>query len=258
MAVEPANNTQIETLQSQIAELTASVKQLQSVIEALPSQHTAAKEVAPASGSVPVPLSTLDGVNEIRVHSSATPSGRSFAVRLCNGDANCWQNALCAPFVLPWNAISLYLVPCMKISLISALETILFSLFHAICCACCLQYRDKKFPPSSVSIGAWKGIKDPAEIDEKVKWRRATEFFTEQLTEKEKAQGASVKLFEHGISPRDLAQGQVITHCWHHWPSHPTLNCSFLTPKASPCLYLLALRLPGRRLLADRCVGLCG
>jgi len=112
-----------------------------------------------------------------------------------------------------FHALDVYLSPCIGLYVLLALETAILGCLRVACCGRCTEYRDKKFPPAASSIGAWRGSKDPTQINEQIKWRRARELFEERLTDEDKKAGVRVKLFEDGISPRDLAQGQV-GDCW--------------------------------------------
>ena len=183
-----ASDARLSALEAQIQKLTSTIEQLQSVVIAKP-----AEPATPVVGNA-APLASLDGGSkhiEIARGNTSGSSGskddRPFLVRLCDGDLDLVLNLLCCPVVMSYQALSIYLLPCIGMYWLSVLEALVYGIFSAApCVARCFRYGDRKFPPSAVSIGAWKGTRDPAQIDEEIKWRRAREFFDEQLTEEER------------------------------------------------------------------------
>ena len=92
------------------------------------------------------------------------------------------------------------------------LDGIFCAPFRLICCACCCRHTDSAFPPDSSSIGEWDG-KSGSALDAMIEWKRASIFFRDRLTEKQKQDGVRIKLFDAGIHPEDVAQGQL-GNCW--------------------------------------------
>ena len=202
----------LASLEAQIVQLTASVDALQSVIKALPASpppKVAAK--AAVGNAAPIPLAIDVAKPPVGIVHGG--DNRPFTARLLSGDLGCLKNTLFCPAVSMYHAVTIFFLPCVELYALLALETVVFGCLRFICCGVCLRFNDKKFPPSAPSIGAWRGDTDPEHINEQIKWRRAREFFEEQMSEDEKKAGKRVKLFEDGISPRDLAQGQV-GDCW--------------------------------------------
>lgn len=140
-------------------------------------------------------------------------SKRSLCARLATGDLNPCLNLLCCPLVGLYQSIRIYLLPCCGIYLRSLLFNVLCG-----CCrivpffACCFRYTDKKFKHDHTSLGTWRG-KSGAALDDDVKWERAQPYYAARLTPEQKKKGVRVKLFEKGIEPKDVAQGQV-GNCW--------------------------------------------
>jgi hypothetical protein len=164
---------------------------------------------------------------------------KAFLERVSTGRAGRLVNFVCSCPVLLYQAFAIYMRPCIRIYVADLLDGVLCAPLRFICCKCCCQHRDKKFPPAPSSIGEWEGksIKD-----EDVVWMRAGEFLGEasgaaqgggatSTTEEEgtagKKQGglitgvfrtaartrSRVKLFEGQIEPKDVGQGSV-GNCW--------------------------------------------
>ena len=137
--------------------------------------------------------------------------GQSFCTRLCNGDLSCLLNLLFCPAVWLYQSSRIYMLPCVGIYV----REFLSWLFCGLCVKfvpCCGLYKDRKFRANASAIGKWKD-KEGAAVDEMVKWERANSFYNSRLTEDLKKAGVRVKLFEKGIEPKDVAQGQV-GNCW--------------------------------------------
>lgn len=92
------------------------------------------------------------------------------------------------------------------------MENFFCGICYAFCFAKCFRFSDSKFPSNAKSIGPWEG-KSGAHIDAEIQWRRASEYFTEKLSEEERHKGVQVKLFEDDIEPKDVAQGGL-GDCW--------------------------------------------
>lgn len=138
---------------------------------------------------------------------------RSFLSRLGTGDVHPCLNLLCCPFVGLYQSMRLYALPCCGIYL----RTLFF---NVLCCCCqvvplfrcCFRFTDRKFKADHTALGKWKDQEGPP-LDEQVEWERAQPFYEKRLTEEQRKKGVRVKLFEKGIEPRDVAQGQV-GNCW--------------------------------------------
>ena len=166
------------------------------------------------------------------------PEKRPLPVKICDGSAGCLWNTICCPFVMLGQSISIYTLPCVGEYLLTLLDLLFCALLRAICCACCCQHTDEKFPPNSKSLGAFKGKTAP-ELDREVEWVRASDFFGARLTEEQRKRGVRLKLFEEGIDAGDVAQGQL-GDCWliaafACMAEHPgLLRRCFLTKRRSP------------------------
>lgn len=113
-------------------------------------------------------------------------------------------NILLTPVILVALSIHIYLIPCIRAGISSICCRILFGE------GCCLSYcgrwlfTDTEFPPNQASIGDVK-------CKTEVKWKRARDIaLTGNVNEKDKKMS---KLFEKGIEPSDIAQGQL-GDCW--------------------------------------------
>ncbi|KAL3927602.1 MAG: hypothetical protein SGPRY_002747 [Prymnesium sp.] len=138
--------------------------------------------------------------------------GKPCLSKVCSGEAGCALNLLCCPVVMLFNAYDIYLRPLLFLYLFQILDGIFCAPFRLICCACCCRHTDKAFPPSPSSIGEWDGKKGRA-LNEIIEWERASKYFGERLTDDQKKRGVRVKLFDKGINPEDVAQGQL-GNCW--------------------------------------------
>ena len=137
---------------------------------------------------------------------------RGYWAKCCTGDLSCLENILFFPCVTVYQAVRIYVCPCAWLYFSSTLDSVLCGLFRLICCACCFRHTDRRFPPNASSLGDWDG-KSPAEVDKEIKWERATDIFKSRWSEKEKQEGRRVKLYEDGIEPKDVAQGDL-GDCW--------------------------------------------
>eukprot|EP00966_Prymnesium_polylepis_P125790 2908438-Prymnesium_polylepis.1 len=126
---------------------------------------------------------------------------------VCAGNGGCLANAACCIPVLGYNAIDIYARPCCTMYLFQVMDGIFCAPFRMLCCACCFQHKDNAFPPDASSIGEWDG-KQGAELDALIEWQRASQYFGTRVKD-----GGKVKLFEEGITPEDVAQGQL-GNCW--------------------------------------------
>jgi len=123
----------------------------------------------------------------------------------------CWLNVLCCPFVLIFQSSKIYLFACCWTYVYRSLTFGCCFICRA-CCKGCYLYSDKNFPPNATSVGALDG-KDPKEAAKDVVWQRAEEWFESRLTADDKNNGVSLKLFEGGVEPKDIAQGGL-GDCW--------------------------------------------
>jgi calpain-15 len=151
-------------------------------------------------------------------HVVITINGRTQAERpccskLCSGDLNPLINIICCPFVMIYQAFRVYLVGCCCVYTTWLLDTMFCAPFRMCCrCCSCCSYTDKSFPPEAKSIGPWEGL-SLAQVEQKIKWVRATDHFQATFTEAQKKEGVNVKLYKDGIDPRDVAQGDM-GDCW--------------------------------------------
>ena len=139
-------------------------------------------------------------------------ANRPFASKVCSAEAGCFWNLLCCPFVLVYNSWDIYARPMFLMYFFQLVDGIFCAPFRLICCACCCRHTDRDFPPNASSIGEWEGKTGDA-LEEMIEWQRASEYFGKRLTEDQKQSGHRVKLFQGGISPEDVAQGQL-GNCW--------------------------------------------
>ena len=138
---------------------------------------------------------------------------RGFISKICTGDSNPLFNLLCCPLVGLYQSTRIYVLPCLGIYL----RTLLFNILCGACkiipfCHCLARHTDRKFKHNHTSLGKWKDKEGPA-LDEEVVWERAQPFYASRLTPEQKKAKVRVKLFEKGIEPQDVAQGQV-GNCW--------------------------------------------
>jgi len=122
------------------------------------------------------------------------------AREVCDGEAGFWVNLLLFPFVLLWNATSIYIIPCFQV---------LGRRFYRAFCRSCVDsccgpwvFTDTEFE-GPAAIGTSGG--------QQADWVRAVDL----LADKKDANGKPLKpkLYEGGITPGDLAQGAV-GDCW--------------------------------------------
>ena len=159
----------LASLEAQIVQLTASVDALQSVIKALPASpppKVAAK--AAVGNAAPVPLASADAAKPAVgiVHGGA--DNRPFSAKLLSGDLGCLKNALFCPAVSVYHAFNIFLLPCIGLYALLAVETVVFGCLRVICCGACLHFNDKKFPPAAASIGAWRSVRRPRQHDARI------------------------------------------------------------------------------------------
>ena len=132
--------------------------------------------------------------------------------RILNGRSACIINLLCCPFVMFYQSANIYCLGCLVEDTVRLANTVC-CFACKLCCWWCCEYKDKRFPATSASIGEWKG-KSAAEIDKEIEWKRAT-VVVDELGPQPKAgeKQPRVKLFEAGISITDVAQGGL-GDCW--------------------------------------------
>ena len=135
----------------------------------------------------------------------------AFCSRLCTGDVKPFFNLICCPFVGLYQSTKIFVLPCLGIYLRSLLFNVMCGLCWPLLRVCC-RFTDRKFKHDHTSLGKWRD-KEGATLDDEVKWERATQYYRDRLTPEEKKKGVRVKLFEKGIEPKDVAQGQV-GNCW--------------------------------------------
>jgi hypothetical protein len=115
-------------------------------------------------------------------------------------------NLLLTPFILVFLSMYIYLFPCI------------YAGISSLCCrcffgeGCCLPFcgkclfTDKDFPPNKTSLG-------PVKVQEAISWKRAGHISVKDKSGKEDPKKKFSKVFEHGIEPTDIAQGQL-GDCW--------------------------------------------
>eukprot|EP00802_Teleaulax_amphioxeia_P006538 Tamp_06542.p1 GENE.Tamp_06542~~Tamp_06542.p1 ORF type:complete len:298 (+),score=55.52 Tamp_06542:593-1486(+) len=116
------------------------------------------------------------------------------------------------PLILLWHSIRIYFLPCLQVYADRFFGTLCLSLGQTLCCMCtckcwrqqekCFlcEYEDPDFPPDAKSLGQWKD-KSPEQLKE-IQWKRAAKLGSEPA-----------QLFQGGIQPGDIAQGQL-GDCW--------------------------------------------
>ena len=121
---------------------------------------------------------------------------------ICSGNAGCWLNIACAPFVLLWNAFYFYVLSCFAV-LGRRANRFFCKPFYYIFSDCCAPwvYTDHAFEGDK-AIGK---AGDGASID----WVRAYEI----LESDGSAKGDKPRLYAGGIEAADLCQGSV-GDCW--------------------------------------------
>lgn len=130
---------------------------------------------------------------------------------LCRGDAPCWLNIVCCPFVMVWQSFAIYVLGCCGAYTLRCMRGI-------FCCACrtlCRRrynFRDKGFPPVAASIGAWRD-QSAEEVAAATEWVRAAKALELAHGPGSGRWRPSTKLFEGKIEPRDIAQGGI-GDCW--------------------------------------------
>ena len=108
---------------------------------------------------------------------------------ICRGEAGCCCNLLCAPFVLLWNALDIYIFTCIGVLCTRLYRCVCFPLLRC----CCWTYTDSSFEGGAVLKAAH------SDAD----WVRVTDVLD----------GKRPKLYEGSIEPADLCQGAV-GNCW--------------------------------------------
>lgn len=123
----------------------------------------------------------------------------------------CFCNLLLSPLVLVWHAFRIYMLPCCLVYL----GRFCGGACRLLCCECIWRYTDSAFPPNSDSLGPTEkkftpGVRDTScccpslfETGGDVQWLRSEDLFN----------GKKGKLFSGGITPSDIAQGQL-GNCW--------------------------------------------
>jgi len=141
--------------------------------------------------------------------STGTPGTTVFG--FCRGEASCWVNALCCPFVMIWQSIAIYVLACCAVYALRCMRGVFCWPCRAMCRST-YNYRDRKFAPSATSIGAWQD-KSAAEVAASTEWVRAPRLLELAHGARQGGKKQSTKLFEDRIEPRDIAQGGV-GDCW--------------------------------------------
>jgi hypothetical protein len=117
------------------------------------------------------------------------------------------------PLILLWHSIRIYLLPCIGVYVDRLFGPLCLTLGQTLCCMCtckcwrrqekCFlcEFEDGDFTPTPKSLGRWNGKSE--EQLKAIQWQRAAQL----------RQGEKPYLFEGGISPSDIAQGQL-GDCW--------------------------------------------
>jgi calpain-15 len=128
---------------------------------------------------------------------------------LCEADSDngcvrclvCLINAMLTPFMLVYYAFKIYVFPCISATISGCCFSILFgdgclgSVFESF------LFEDSDFPADSESLGEVK-------VDAEIEWVRAME-----LEYGDKEEKYFSKLFDKGLDPDDICQGQL-GDCW--------------------------------------------
>ena len=195
---------------------------------------TTAREIALDIAAAKDPLSLLFAPPQLsmtenpnacdgRVHPHDAEEGGVWVMGMRMGEGSTpgtakpiWQRVLWLlffPLILVWHSIRIYFLPCIAVYADRFFGNLCLSIGQALCCMCwckcwrqkkaCVlcEYEDADFPPASQSLGKWKGKTD-SQLKE-IEWKRAA-----ALNPGEKA-----ALFQGGIMPSDIAQGQL-GDCW--------------------------------------------
>jgi len=120
--------------------------------------------------------------------------------KTCRGEAGCFWNLLCCPFVLIWKSIEVYLLSCIVVLARRLLRAVCMPVYGV--CECCLG----KWIFTDTSFEGDSAVGQPGKS---LDWVRAYEL----LSQAEKEKGQKPRLYEGGIEPADLCQGAV-GDCW--------------------------------------------
>ena len=112
-------------------------------------------------------------------------------------------NIVITPFLLLVHSVRIYVLPCLQAILLQCCCAA-----GSILCGKCWRYSDKSFPPNNESLGNFEA----GGKGKKIIWRRAHEI-VENIPPRNRCDRSAPQLFEDGIEPEDIAQGQL-GDCW--------------------------------------------
>jgi hypothetical protein len=117
----------------------------------------------------------------------------------------CLVNVLITPFVLLFFSIKIYLLPCIQACISTICCKLLFTNAGFLCCTESFLFTDQEFPPNSTTLGK-------VAARTKIGWKRVSKIELQKKNSNDKIKTVS-KVFESGIEPNDIAQGQL-GDCW--------------------------------------------
>jgi len=112
-------------------------------------------------------------------------------------------NVLATPVLLIVHFISIFVFPCIRDTFSSCVCRILFTRHGCLFCCKHMLYEDKDFPPNNKSLGSIKSS------NSEIVWKRAQHVTYEYKN----TAGKLNKLFDDGMDPDDICQGQL-GDCW--------------------------------------------
>jgi calpain-15 len=150
-------------------------------------------------------------VGFIECTGAAEAAAKSPGTGLCLSDGQpaglLLLNMCITPFLLVVHSVRIYLLPCMRSVVVQCC-----CIVGSVACGKCWRYQDKAFPADASSLGAYEAGSDRAGKKKKVLWRRAHEI-VEAIPPRNRCDRSAPQLFEDGIHPQDVAQGQL-GDCW--------------------------------------------